>query len=91
MFLAWWDNALISLVNNVCFASYLQDYDADDIEECKQILLKECDLNRDGRIDKDELSMVLISFARVSRLEELATQTVEAAQASKWKVSGVSR
>ncbi|KAK7474035.1 hypothetical protein BaRGS_00034745 [Batillaria attramentaria] len=48
-----------------------EDYDADDIEECKQILLKECDLNHDGRIDKDELSMVLISFARVSRAEDI--------------------
>ncbi|KAK7115250.1 calbindin-32-like [Littorina saxatilis] len=47
-----------------------EDYDAEDIEECKKILLKECDMNRDGRIDKDELSMVLISFARVSRVED---------------------
>ncbi|XP_076470339.1 calbindin-32-like [Babylonia areolata] len=47
-----------------------EDYDAEDIEECKAILLKECDLNHDGRIDKDELSMVLISFARVSRPDE---------------------
>ncbi|KAL8564601.1 Calbindin-32 [Nucella lapillus] len=47
-----------------------EDYDAEDIEECKAILLKECDLNQDGRIDKEELSMVLISFARVSRTDE---------------------
>ncbi|BFZ13234.1 hypothetical protein BsWGS_16273 [Bradybaena similaris] len=43
------------------------DYDADDIEEFKEILLKECDINHDGRIDKDELSMVLVSFARASQ------------------------
>lgn len=43
-----------------------EDYDAEDIEDCKQILLKECDLNHDGKIDRDELSMVLLSFARVS-------------------------
>ncbi|KAI8746413.1 Calbindin-32, partial [Biomphalaria glabrata] len=43
------------------------DYDADDIEEFKDILLRECDLNHDGRIDKDELSMVLISFAKASQ------------------------
>lgn len=48
-----------------------EDYDADDIEECKQILLKECDLNHDGKIDKDELSMVLISFARASRIDDV--------------------
>ncbi|XP_055891393.1 calbindin-32-like isoform X2 [Biomphalaria glabrata] len=44
-----------------------EDYDADDIEEFKDILLRECDLNHDGRIDKDELSMVLISFAKASQ------------------------
>lgn len=43
-----------------------EDYDADDIEEFKDILLRECDINHDGRIDKDELSMVLVSFARAS-------------------------
>ncbi|XP_059150990.1 calbindin-32-like isoform X1 [Physella acuta] len=44
-----------------------EDYDADDIEEFKDILLRECDLNHDGRIDKDELSMVLVSFAKASQ------------------------
>ncbi|KAH9491647.1 Calbindin-32, partial [Bulinus truncatus] len=43
------------------------EYDVEDIEEFKDILLNECDLNRDGRIDKDELSMVLISFAKASQ------------------------
>ena len=51
-----------------------QDYDAEDIEECKAILLKECDLNHDGRIDKEELSMVLISFAKVTRPEDSPLQ-----------------
>ncbi|CAL1535484.1 unnamed protein product [Lymnaea stagnalis] len=44
-----------------------EDYDADDIEEFKDILLRECDINHDGRIDKDELSMVLVSFAKASQ------------------------
>uniref|UniRef100_A0A0B6ZXZ2 EF-hand domain-containing protein n=1 Tax=Arion vulgaris TaxID=1028688 RepID=A0A0B6ZXZ2_9EUPU len=44
-----------------------EDYDADDIEEVKQILLKECDINHDGKIDKDELAMVLVSFAKASQ------------------------
>ncbi|KAK6174656.1 hypothetical protein SNE40_017891 [Patella caerulea] len=39
-----------------------EDYDAEDMDEFKDILLKKCDLNHDGKIDKDELSMVLMSF-----------------------------
>lgn len=60
-----------------------EDYDAEDIDECKQILLKECDLNHDGRIDKDELSMVLISFARVSRVEDLPLAQTASPKATK--------
>lgn len=59
-----------------------QDYDAEDIEESKRVLLQQCDLNRDGRIDKDELSMVLITFARASRVEDSGA---EAAATAKWR------
>ena len=49
------------------FSLLVQDYDADDIEEFKDILLRECDVNHDGRINKDELSMVLVSFTKASQ------------------------
>ncbi|KAL8616393.1 Calbindin-32 [Nucella lapillus] len=42
-----------------------EDYDADDLEELKNVLLKDCDVNKDGRIDKEELTMILMSFARL--------------------------
>ena len=38
-----------------------QDYDADDLLECQKILLEKCDVNHDGKINKDELTMVLMS------------------------------
>lgn len=38
-----------------------EDYDADDLLECQKILLEKCDVNHDGKINKDELTMVLMS------------------------------
>ena len=38
-----------------------QDYDADDLMECQKILLEKCDVNHDGKINKAELTMVLMS------------------------------
>ncbi|XP_060603479.1 calbindin-32-like isoform X4 [Ruditapes philippinarum] len=37
------------------------DYDADDLLDCQKILLDKCDLNQDGKINKEELTMVLTS------------------------------
>lgn len=37
------------------------DYDADDLLDCQKILLEKCDLNQDGKINKEELTMVLTS------------------------------
>ncbi|XP_053402666.1 calbindin-32-like [Mercenaria mercenaria] len=37
------------------------DYDADDLLVCQKILLDKCDLNHDGKINKEELTMVLTS------------------------------
>ena len=51
-----------------------KDYDSKDIEECKAILLKECDLNRDGKIDKEELAMVLMAFTKCDNNEGSALQ-----------------
>ncbi|VDI62788.1 Hypothetical predicted protein [Mytilus galloprovincialis] len=41
-----------------------EDYDEEDLLECKEILLEKCDLNHDGKINKKELAMVLMSYNR---------------------------
>jgi hypothetical protein len=47
-----------------------QDYDEEDLLECKEILLEKCDLNHDGKINKKELAMVLMSYNRISLSDE---------------------
>ena len=56
-----------------------QDYDADDLLECQKILLEKCDVNRDGKINKDELTMVLMSCNKtaVESGDELEPSTSE--------------
>ena len=60
-------------------AQSLQDYDADDLLECQKILLEKCDVNRDGKINKDELTMVLMSCNKtaVESGDELEQSTSE--------------
>lgn len=47
-----------------------KDYDEEDLLECKEILLEKCDLNHDGKINKKELAMVLMSYNRISVADE---------------------
>ena len=47
-----------------------EDYDEEDLLECKEILLEKCDLNHDGKINKKELAMVLMSYNRISLSDE---------------------
>ncbi|XP_069113954.1 calbindin-32-like isoform X2 [Argopecten irradians] len=49
-----------------------EDYDEEDLNECKKILLDKCDLNHDGKINLDELTMVLMSYNRSSSESECA-------------------
>ncbi|CAH1779457.1 unnamed protein product [Owenia fusiformis] len=49
---------LLSLVN--------QDYDNDDIDFMKSAILDKWDLNHDGKISRDELSMLLLQQGRMS-------------------------
>ncbi|XP_033753865.1 calbindin-32-like isoform X4 [Pecten maximus] len=49
-----------------------KDYDEEDLNECKKILLDKCDLNHDGKINLDELTMVLMSYNRSSSETECA-------------------
>lgn len=42
-----------------------EDYNTEDIEDSKKVLLEQCDLNRDGKINKNELTMLLMSYDQV--------------------------
>lgn len=42
----------------------LQDYDNDDLQQFKRSLLNGCDLNRDKKISKPELKMVLLALSQ---------------------------
>lgn len=71
---------LCIFINNVNIFSYhvwclFQDYDEEDLMECKDILLEKCDLNHDGKINKKELAMVLMSYNRQSTTDEPDTST----------------
>ncbi|KAK2140927.1 hypothetical protein LSH36_1204g01006 [Paralvinella palmiformis] len=50
-----------------------QDYDSDDIAFMRHAILDQWDLNRDGRINKSELSMLLLQQSRMAQEEEGTT------------------
>ena len=43
---------------------FFKDYDNDDLQQFKQSLLNGCDYNRDKKISKAELKMVLLALAQ---------------------------
>ncbi len=43
---------------------FLQDYNHEDLQQFKQSLLNGCDYNRDKKISKAELKMVLLALAQ---------------------------
>lgn len=45
----------------------LQDYDAQDLGEFQKAILSGCDYNRDGKINKKELTMILLALAKHSQ------------------------
>lgn len=47
-----------------------QDYDAQDLAEFQESILRGCDFNADGRISKKELTMVLLALAKQNDLEQ---------------------
>ena len=49
---------------------FFQDYDNEDIEFMKNALLDKWDVNHDGKIDKNELSMLLLQQGRMCAHEE---------------------
>jgi len=46
----------------ICF--FFQDYDNDDLQQFKRSLLNGCDVNRDKKISKSELKMVLLALSQ---------------------------
>ncbi|XP_013402486.1 calbindin-32 isoform X3 [Lingula anatina] len=52
---------LIELVN--------EDYDANDLKEFKEAILKFCDTNSDGKLDQQELTLFIMRYAHASGTE----------------------
>ena len=47
-------------LDQTCF----QDYDTNDLEDFEQTIMKGCDFNRDGKINKKELTMILLALSK---------------------------
>ena len=41
-----------------------KDYDATDLKDFEDTILKGCDFNRDGKINKKELTMILLALSK---------------------------
>lgn len=44
----------------------LQEYDAQDLAEFQKAIMSGCDYNRDGKINKKELTMILLALNKHS-------------------------
>jgi len=53
-----------------------KDYDALDLQEFQDAIMRGCDFNKDGKINKKELTMILLALAKH---EDEGAQTAEAA------------
>jgi calretinin len=47
-----------------------QDYDAVDLQEFEETILRGCDYDQDGKISKKELTMILLALSKTSLEEE---------------------
>jgi len=52
-----------------------KDYDAKDLEEFQETILRGCDFNRDGKINKKELTMILMALSKHNEEEGDAQQS----------------
>ena len=43
---------------------FLQDYDTKDLKDFEGIIMKGCDFNKDGKISKKELTMILLALSK---------------------------
>jgi len=44
----------------------LQDYDTKDLVDFEETILKGCDFNKDGKISRKELTMILLALSKQS-------------------------
>lgn len=56
------------------FLSPKQDYDAQDLQEFENSILAGCDYNKDGKINKKELTMILLALSKHASEEEEALE-----------------
>lgn len=56
------DCSIVCVCVHVCFHS--QDYDAQDLTEFQTAILSGCDYNKDGKINKKELTMILLALSK---------------------------
>ena len=47
-----------------------KDYDATDLKDFEDTILKGCDFNRDGKINKKELTMILLALSKQEPSED---------------------
>merc|ERR1712223_1616655 len=47
-----------------------KDYDANDLKDFEDTILKGCDFNRDGKINKKELTMILLALSKQESNED---------------------
>ncbi|GAU95259.1 hypothetical protein RvY_06905 [Ramazzottius varieornatus] len=69
------------------------DYDMDDLEAFHDAIISGCDINRDGKINQKELTMILLAIAKTASEEEgvasgASTASTVSALKSRSKVSG---
>ncbi|KAG7154325.1 Calbindin-32-like [Homarus americanus] len=57
------------------FALYDRDYDALDLQEFQDAIMRGCDFNKDGKINKKELTMILLALAKHGAEDDMQTGT----------------
>ena len=52
------------------YHSYFQDYDEGDLTDIKETILDKWDVNNDGKINKEELKMILLASGKLASEQE---------------------
>lgn len=54
----------------IIYLYFLKDYDAQDLLDFEETILRGVDYNQDGKINKKELTMILLAIAKHNQEEE---------------------
>ncbi len=57
-------------IDAIFLVDTLQDYDAQDLLDFEETILRGCDFNRDGKISKKELTMILLALSKHSQEDD---------------------